>query len=92
VLAESAETQKRVFAREPFADGSYFFLSDQIEFARAGIPAVFPGSGNNYIGKSTDFGDKKWDDYGKNDYHQVSDEVKADWDMSGAVEDVKRAT
>ncbi len=89
VLAETAKTQKRVFAREPFADGAYFFLSDQIEFARAGIPAVFPGSGNNYIGKPADFGDKKWGDYGEKDYHQVSDEVKADWDMSGAVEDTQ---
>lgn len=89
VLAESAETQKRVFVKEPYADGVYFFLSDQFEFARAGIPAVFPGSGSNYIGKSADFGDKKWDDYGKNDYHQVSDEVKADWDLSGAAEDAQ---
>ncbi|MDQ3710977.1 MAG: M20/M25/M40 family metallo-hydrolase [Acidobacteriota bacterium] len=89
VLAETAKTQNRVFAREPFANGSYFFLSDQIEFARAGIAAVFPGSGNNYIGKSTDFGDKKWGDYGEKDYHQVSDEVKTDWDMSGAVEDAQ---
>lgn len=89
VLAATAETQKRIFVREPFANGVYFFLSDQFEFARAGIPAVFPGSGSNYIGKSADFGDKKWDAYGSNDYHQVSDEVKADWDMSGAVEDAQ---
>lgn len=89
VLAESAEAQKRVFVKESVAGGVYFFLSDQFEFARAGVPAVFPGSGSNYVGKPAEFGDAKWNDYGSKDYHQVSDEVRADWDMSGAVEDAQ---
>lgn len=32
---------------------------------------------------------KKWESYSENDYHQVSDEVKADWDLSGTAEDAK---
>lgn len=89
VLEETARMQARTFLNEYFDDGSYFYLSDQIEFAKAGIPSVFPGSGSDYIGKPAGYGDQKWGDYGAHDYHQVTDEVRADWDMSGAVEDAQ---
>ena len=29
------------------------------------------------------------DEYTNNDYHKVSDEVKPDWDLAGAVEDAR---
>ncbi len=32
---------------------------------------------------------RKRDEYTRNDYHKVSDEVKPDWDLSGAVEDAR---
>ena len=32
---------------------------------------------------------QKRDEYTTNDYHKVSDEVKPDWDLSGAVEDLR---
>ncbi|HYC88530.1 MAG TPA: M28 family peptidase [Thermoanaerobaculia bacterium] len=89
VFAAAARQQRRTFSEEPFAGGTYFFLSDQIEFARAGVPASFPGPGNLYVGKPTDYGDQRWGEYGAKDYHQVSDEVRADWDLSGAVEDAQ---
>jgi hypothetical protein len=43
----------------------------------------------DYLDKPPGFGEQKRDEYTKNDYHKVSDEVKSDWDLSGAVEDVK---
>ena len=38
-----------------------------------------------------DYGKKKRDEYTENDYHAPSDEVKPDWDLSGAVEDARVA-
>ncbi len=32
---------------------------------------------------------KKRDEYTSHDYHKPSDEVKPDWDLSGAVEDLR---
>jgi len=89
VLADAAAGQQRSLVTRPFAGGTYFFASDQIEFAKAGIPAVFPGAGSVYRGKPAEYGDQKWDEYGAKHYHQVSDEVQSDWDFSGAVEDVQ---
>ena len=88
-LAQAARLQGRSFIEEPIDDGGLYFSSDQIEFARAGIPAAFPFSGSDYVGKPKEFGDEKWEAYGTNDYHQVSDEWKPDWDLSGAAEDAK---
>lgn len=86
---EAARMQGRVFLNESLGDGGYYFGSDQIEFAKVGIPAAFPFSGFNYPGKATDFGEKMWNAYGDKDYHKVSDEVGSNWDLSGAAEDAQ---
>jgi Zn-dependent M28 family amino/carboxypeptidase len=88
-LEAAANSQGREFVRESLGDGGLYFGSDQVEFAKAGIPAIFPFSGFSYVGKAKDFGDKKWESYSDNDYHKVSDELKSDWDLSGAAEDAK---
>lgn len=87
VLEDAAKLQGRTFLKESLRDGGMYFASDQIEFAKAGIPAIFPFSGSDYVGKPKDFGDAKWGNYSDKDYHQVSDEVRTDWNLSGAVED-----
>jgi Zn-dependent M28 family amino/carboxypeptidase len=92
VLAGAAAANGRTFIDEAIDDGSLFFSSDQIEFAKAGIPAVFPFSGNNYVGKPAELGVTRWTAYGERDYHQVSDEIRPDWDLSGAVEDARWLT
>jgi Zn-dependent M28 family amino/carboxypeptidase len=88
-LAEAARLQGRTFIKEAIDDGGLYFASDQIEFAKVGIPAAFPFSGSEYVGKPKEFGDAKWDAYSSTDYHQVTDEVKPDWDLTGAAEDAK---
>ena len=88
-LAEAARLQGRTFVVDPLDDGGLYFGSDQIEFAKAGIPAVFPFSGSAYVGKPKDYGEERWNAYSAKDYHQVTDEVRADWDLSGAVEDAR---
>ena len=88
-LEESALMQKRGFLRESLGDGGLYYGSDQMEFAKAGIPSIFPFSGFDYAGKPKDFGEGKWNSYSDNDYHQVSDEIRPDWDLSGAAEDAR---
>lgn len=88
-LGEAARLQERKFINEALDNGGLYFASDQIEFAKVGIPAAFPFSGSDYIGRPKDYGDKKWEAYSENDYHKVTDEVKPDWDLSGAAEDAK---
>jgi Zn-dependent M28 family amino/carboxypeptidase len=67
----------------------YFYRSDHFEFAKQGVPALDPDSGSDYIGKPAGYGAQKKDYYTEHDYHKPSDEVKPDWDLSGAVEDLR---
>ena len=41
------------------------------------------------IGKPAEFGQQKKDDYTAHHYHQVSDEVNPEWDLSGAAQDMQ---
>jgi Zn-dependent M28 family amino/carboxypeptidase len=53
------------------------------------VPALNPDSGVQFLGKSEEWGKAKRDEYTEKDYHAPSDEVKPDWDLSGAVEDAQ---
>lgn len=48
--------------------------------------------GFNYEGKDAAFSKQKRDEYTSKDYHKVSDEVKPDWDLTGAVDDAQLLT
>jgi Zn-dependent M28 family amino/carboxypeptidase len=89
LLAAIAGARGRTVAPDADPEKGYYFRSDHFEFAKQGVPALDPKGGRDYIGKSADFGKKKHDEYTKKDYHKPSDEVKPDWDLSGAVEDLR---
>lgn len=87
VLRDVAARDGRVLAPDPEPEKGYFFRSDHFELAKVGVPALYIGSGSDYVDKPAGHGTQKRDEYTANDYHKPSDEVKADWDLSGAVED-----
>lgn len=87
LLAEVAEERGRVVGPDPEPEKGMYFRSDHFEFAQVGVPALNAKGGMSYVGKPADFGRQKRDEYTRNDYHKPSDEVKADWDLSGAAED-----
>jgi len=89
VLVEVAKTQNRVVKPDAEPEKGYYYRSDHFEFAKRGVPALDPGGGRDFIDKPEGYGQQKSDEYTKNDYHKPSDEVKPDWDFSGAVEDAR---
>jgi hypothetical protein len=48
---------------------------------------MYADEGVEFIGKPESFSDKVRTEYTEHDYHQPSDVVKPDWDLSGARED-----
>ena len=64
----------------------YFFRSDQLSFAKAGIPAVWLHEGITSRGQNPDWIKIKTDDYKKNRYHKVTDRMEPDWDLRGTVQ------
>jgi Zn-dependent M28 family amino/carboxypeptidase len=84
-----AAGQQRVVGPDPEPGRGYFFRSDHFPLAKIGIPALSISEPTQYIGKDPGFAKKLRDDYNARDYHQPSDEFKADWDYAGAVEDMR---
>jgi len=88
VLAEAAAEQGRVLAPDPEPEKGFFYRSDHFEFAKKGVPALYTDSGTDFLDKPAGYGQTKREEYTANDYHKPSDEIKPDWDLSGAVEDL----
>jgi Zn-dependent M28 family amino/carboxypeptidase len=84
-----AKTQERVIKPDAEPEKGYFYRSDHFEFAKLGVPGLYPDSGTEYLDKPEGYGMQKREEYTAKDYHKVSDEVKPDWDLSGAVEDLQ---
>jgi Zn-dependent M28 family amino/carboxypeptidase len=88
-LLQAAQEQGRTLTPDPEPEKGFYYRSDHFNFAKQGVPALDPDSGVDYIGKSADWGKAKRDEYTEKDYHAPSDQVKPDWDLSGAVEDAQ---
>jgi Zn-dependent M28 family amino/carboxypeptidase len=89
LLTEAAAHQGRTIIPDPEPEKGFFYRSDHFEFAKQGVPALYTDAGNTFIGKPANYGDQKRDEYTARDYHKPSDEIKPDWDLSGAVEDAQ---
>ena len=85
----ASEQGGRTLTPDPEPEKGFYYRSDHFHFAKQGVPALDPDAGVQYIGKPDDYGKKKRDEYTTQDYHKPSDEVKPDWDLSGAAEDAQ---
>jgi Zn-dependent M28 family amino/carboxypeptidase len=88
-LRDAAADQGRTLRPDPEAEKGFYYRSDHFNFAKQGVPALYTDSGVEFIGKPADYSQKKRDEYTEHDYHAPSDEVKPDWDLSGAAEDAQ---
>lgn len=74
---------------DPRPEQGSYYRSDHFSFARAGIPAFSIRMGNDFAGKTKEFGDEIFREYNTRNYHQPSDEYKDDWDFAGLEEMAK---
>lgn len=92
LLSETASAQGRKVNPDPEPEKGFYYRSDHFEFAKVGVPALYTDSGIDYIGKDANYSKQKRDEYTEKDYHKVSDEIKPDWDLAGAVDDAQLLT
>jgi Zn-dependent M28 family amino/carboxypeptidase len=84
-----AAYQGRMVKGDQAVDKGYFYRSDQLNFARVGIPAMFVQGGRDYVGRPPQWGAAQLRQYTEQNYHQPSDEYDASWDFTGMIADVK---
>ena len=88
MLDAEAAAQGRVVRPDPEPEKGYFYRSDHFELAKQGVPSLhFLHPGAEYLNQPADYGQRKRDEYTTTAYHKPSDDVRADWDLGGAVED-----
>ena len=62
-----------------------FYRSDQVNFAKAGIPALFINPGVTHVEPLSFDADA----YRESHYHQVSDQISPEWNLSGLERDMR---
>jgi len=86
ICREAAEKIGLRYTPERNGELGFFYRSDQISFARAGIPAVWLSQGVVAKGPDKDLVQRKFEEYRRTKYHKVGDEIQPDWDLRGALQ------
>jgi len=70
---------------DPNPNAGSFYRSDQVNFAKAGIPALYLQRGTDFV---TPLG-FDLEELRLRNYHQVTDEILPEWDLAGVTRDIK---
>jgi Zn-dependent M28 family amino/carboxypeptidase len=88
-LERAAATQDRMVRPDTEPEKGYYYRSDHFNFAKVGVPALFPDAGLDHVVHGEEWTEQKRAEYLAQHYHKVSDEYRSDWDLSGAIDDVR---
>ena len=86
LLASMVRGEGITLSPEMHPEAGSFYRSDHFSFAKAGVPAVSIGAGENVVGKPKGWGAQQSDDYTAHRYHQPSDSYRPGFDLTGAVQ------
>ncbi len=89
LVDQLAARQERVVKPDQFPDRGYFYRSDQLSFARVGVPGLYLGTGTDAIGKPAGWMKQQIEDFEAHHYHQPSDQLRPDWVFDGMIEDAR---
>ena len=85
LFAEVAAEHGLKAVGDPNPNAGSFYRSDQVNFAKAGIPALYLQRGTDFV-TPLSFDP---DELRLRNYHQVTDEILPEWDLAGVVRDIK---
>ena len=89
ILKPIAERQGRKLVEESNPAGGYYFRSDHFNFAKAGVPALYPDGGTDLLDGGTVAGEAAGKMYNENHYHKPSDQYDAaTWKLDGTMQDL----
>ena len=88
-LEDAAWGEQRYLTEEDAPEQGFFYRSDHISFAKVGVPVMYTKSGVDLVDGGIAAGQAAVQRYTQNDYHKVSDEFRADWDLTGMAQDVR---
>ncbi len=91
LLRAAAAAEGMTVTPDPQPNQGVFFRSDQLAFARGGVPAVFIETGTDFRGRPAGYAEELSADYRAHRYHQPSDELTDDMRFGGIVQQTRVA-
>ncbi|WP_371192901.1 M28 family metallopeptidase [Glaciecola sp. SC05] len=88
-LREAAANQGRVLSQEDRPEAGLYYRSDHFSFAKFGVPALYAKGGSESIDEETAQYRKRMNVIVTGCYHQVCDQFRDTWDLSGITEDTQ---
>ncbi|HEX5121934.1 MAG TPA: M28 family metallopeptidase, partial [Rhodanobacteraceae bacterium] len=88
-IKDAAAAEGRTIVPDETPEKGFFFRSDQLNFARLGVPVLYARSGLDLVDGGEEQGRKLYADYTANRYHKPADEYDPNWDLRGVIQDVK---
>ncbi|WP_137167621.1 M28 family metallopeptidase [Salinimonas lutimaris] len=88
-LEKAAERQGRTLTGEDRPEAGYYYRSDHFSFAKQGVPALYAEGGSEPADEATAKYRKRMNVIVTGCYHQVCDEFRDDWDLSGIAQDAQ---
>ena len=85
----AAKKQNRIILAPADATNGWFYRSDHFNFAKVGVPALYPATGDDVIGKGKEVGLAQKADYNKTRYHQPGDQYDDTWQLDGIIADLQ---
>ena len=88
-LTKAAMRQNRVIVQESRPEAGSYFRSDHFSFAKQGVPALYAKGGSEPIDEETANYRKRTNVIVTGCYHQVCDQFRENWDLSGITQDAQ---
>jgi Zn-dependent M28 family amino/carboxypeptidase len=89
IVDKYAAHQHRTVKPDQFPDRGMFYRSDQLSFARAGVPGLHLTAGADAVGKPAGWMHQQVVDYEEHHYHQPSDQIQPSWVFDGMIDDAR---
>jgi Zn-dependent M28 family amino/carboxypeptidase len=88
-VAAAAGIQGRTVRPDPDPAAGGYYRSDHFSFAKAGVPALNADGGVDHVERGEAWAREQRDRFEAERYHKPSDEVDAEWDLRGTVDDLR---
>lgn len=91
LLRDAAREEDMTVSPDVQPGQGLFYRSDQLHFARNGVPAIFVNTGSQFIGQDEGYAERVMGEYRQTRYHQPSDTLAADTPLGGLIQQTRVA-
>ena len=89
ILADVARESGRTLTPEATPEKGFYYRSDHFNFAKNGVPILYAKGGTTDREHGAEYVKQRNAEYIAERYHAPGDEIRVDWDLDAAIEDLQ---